>query len=49
MQSLFLGSKNLYVGRAQKRAERLQILRHEFEEKRNEIAEKYKVIFIIYS
>ncbi|XP_041024919.1 polyadenylate-binding protein 7 [Juglans microcarpa x Juglans regia] len=37
-----LGSKVLYVARAQKKAERKQILRHEFEEKRKEQIIKYK-------
>ncbi|MED6162124.1 hypothetical protein PIB30_067403 [Stylosanthes scabra] len=36
------GSKNLYVGRAQKKAEREQILHHLFEEKRKEQIMKYK-------
>ncbi|RDX99715.1 Polyadenylate-binding protein 7, partial [Mucuna pruriens] len=37
-----LGSKILYVARAQKKAEREQILHHQFEEKRNEQVLKYK-------
>ncbi|KAK1554869.1 hypothetical protein Q3G72_018544 [Acer saccharum] len=37
-----LGSKILYVARAQKKAEREQILRHRFEEKRKEQIMKYK-------
>ncbi|KAF3441761.1 hypothetical protein FNV43_RR15676 [Rhamnella rubrinervis] len=37
-----LGSKVLYVARAQKRAERSQILRREYEEKRKEQILKYK-------
>ncbi|KAJ0089005.1 hypothetical protein Patl1_32302 [Pistacia atlantica] len=37
-----LGSKVLYVARAQKKAEREQILRRQFEEKRNEKILKYK-------
>ncbi|TXG58386.1 hypothetical protein EZV62_016215 [Acer yangbiense] len=37
-----LGSKILYVARAQKKAEREQILRHQFEEKRKEQIMKYK-------
>ncbi|KAI0501600.1 hypothetical protein KFK09_016545 [Dendrobium nobile] len=36
MNGLQLGSKKLYVARAQKKDERLQILQHTFEEKRNE-------------
>ncbi|PKU63671.1 putative polyadenylate-binding protein [Dendrobium catenatum] len=36
MNGLRLGSKKLYVARAQKKDERLQILQHTFEEKRNE-------------
>ncbi|KAL0914688.1 hypothetical protein M5K25_015056 [Dendrobium thyrsiflorum] len=36
MNGLQLGSKKLYVARAQKKDERLQILRHTFEDKRNE-------------
>uniref|UniRef100_A0A7N0SVC4 Uncharacterized protein n=1 Tax=Kalanchoe fedtschenkoi TaxID=63787 RepID=A0A7N0SVC4_KALFE len=42
MNGLQLGSKNLYVGRAQKKAEREQILRQQFEEKRQEQIQKYK-------
>ncbi|KAJ1378332.1 RNA-binding domain superfamily [Sesbania bispinosa] len=37
-----LGSKTLYVARAQKKAEREQILLHQFEEKRKEQILKYK-------
>ncbi|XP_050380378.1 polyadenylate-binding protein 7 [Argentina anserina] len=37
-----LGSKVLYVARAQKKAEREQILRHQFEEKRKEQVLKFK-------
>ncbi|XP_027349521.1 polyadenylate-binding protein 7-like [Abrus precatorius] len=37
-----LGSKILYVARAQKKAEREQILHHQFEEKRKEQILKYK-------
>ncbi|XP_050227710.1 polyadenylate-binding protein 7 isoform X2 [Mercurialis annua] len=37
-----LGSKVLYVGRAQKKAEREQILRYQFEVKRNEQIMKFK-------
>ncbi|KAL9332029.1 hypothetical protein ACSQ67_001639 [Phaseolus vulgaris] len=37
-----LGSKILYVARAQKKAERVQILHHQFEEKRKEQILKYK-------
>ncbi|XP_010933305.1 polyadenylate-binding protein 7 [Elaeis guineensis] len=36
MNGVQLGSKTLYVARAQKKAERRQILRHLYEEKRNE-------------
>ncbi|KAG1368826.1 putative Polyadenylate-binding protein 7 [Cocos nucifera] len=36
MNGVQLGSKTLYVARAQKKAERQQILRHLYEEKRNE-------------
>ncbi|ONK75716.1 uncharacterized protein A4U43_C03F19800 [Asparagus officinalis] len=36
MNGLLLGSKALYVARAQKKAERQQILRRQYEEKRNE-------------
>lgn len=39
-----LGSKVLYVARAQKKAEREQILRHLFEEKRKVEIMKYKVV-----
>ncbi|KAK8672183.1 hypothetical protein V6N13_110556 [Hibiscus sabdariffa] len=37
-----LGSKVIYVARAQKKAEREQILRHQFEERRKEQIMKYK-------
>ncbi|CAN0926240.1 Polyadenylate-binding protein 7 [Linum grandiflorum] len=42
MNGIELGSKTLYVGRAQKKAEREQILRRQFEEKRMEQILKYK-------
>ncbi|XP_048225667.1 polyadenylate-binding protein 7 [Ricinus communis] len=42
MNGTELGSKVLYVGRAQKRAEREQILRRQFEEKRKEQITKFK-------
>ncbi|OAY42807.1 polyadenylate-binding protein 7 [Manihot esculenta] len=42
MNGTELGSKVLYVGRAQKKAEREQILRRQFEEKRKEQILKYK-------
>ncbi|GKV10198.1 hypothetical protein SLEP1_g21600 [Rubroshorea leprosula] len=42
MNGLQLGSKILYVARAQKKAEREQILRHQFEEKQKEQILKYK-------
>ncbi|XP_027363185.1 polyadenylate-binding protein 7-like [Abrus precatorius] len=42
MNGLQFGSKNLYVARAQKKAEREQILHHQFEEKRKEKFLKYK-------
>ncbi|CAK8568719.1 unnamed protein product [Lathyrus sativus] len=42
MNGLQLGSKILYVSRAQKKAEREQILRQQFEEKRKEQVLKYK-------
>ncbi|CAN1353588.1 Polyadenylate-binding protein 7 [Linum perenne] len=42
MNGIELGSKILYVGRAQKKAEREQILRRQFEEKRMEQIQKYK-------
>ncbi|KAK7337156.1 hypothetical protein VNO77_17717 [Canavalia gladiata] len=42
MNGLQLGSKILYVARAQKKAEREQILHHQFEEKRKEQILKYK-------
>ncbi|KDP29218.1 hypothetical protein JCGZ_16607 [Jatropha curcas] len=42
MNGTELGSKILFVGRAQKKAEREQILRRQFEEKRNEQILKYK-------
>lgn len=40
----YVGSKNLYVARAQKKAEREQILHNQFEEKRKEQILKSKVI-----
>lgn len=40
------GSKILYVARAQKKAEREQILHQQFEEKRKEQVLKYKVIYL---
>lgn len=42
MNGTQLGSKILYVARAQKKAEREQILHHQFEEKRKEQVLKYK-------
>ncbi|KAI3916575.1 hypothetical protein MKW98_026317 [Papaver atlanticum] len=42
MNGTQLGSKVIYVGRAQKRSERDQILRRQYEEKRNEQIQKYK-------
>ncbi|KAI4378696.1 hypothetical protein MLD38_016140 [Melastoma candidum] len=42
MNGYQLGSKALYVGRAQKRAERNELLRRQFEEKRKERMIKYK-------
>ncbi|KAK7392525.1 hypothetical protein VNO78_20967 [Psophocarpus tetragonolobus] len=42
MNGLQFGSKNLYVARAQKKAEREQMLYHEFEKKRKEKILKYK-------
>ncbi|KAG9456829.1 hypothetical protein H6P81_001337 [Aristolochia fimbriata] len=42
MTGVQLGSKIMYVARAQKKAEREQILRHQFEERRNEQMQKYK-------
>ncbi|KAI4349059.1 hypothetical protein L6164_009704 [Bauhinia variegata] len=42
MNGVQLGSKMLYVARAQKKAEREQILHHQFEEKRKEQILKYK-------
>ncbi|POO01840.1 Splicing factor-like protein [Trema orientale] len=42
MNGLQLGSKVLYVARAQKKTERKQILRREYEEKRKEQILKYK-------
>ncbi|XP_065856556.1 polyadenylate-binding protein 7 [Euphorbia lathyris] len=42
MNGTELGSKVLYVGRAQKKAEREQVLRHIFEEKRKEQIMKFK-------
>ncbi|KAF5737507.1 polyadenylate-binding protein 7-like isoform X1 [Tripterygium wilfordii] len=42
MNGLDLGSRILYVARAQKKAEREQILRHQYEEKRKEKILKYQ-------
>ncbi|KAH9674927.1 polyadenylate-binding protein 7 [Citrus sinensis] len=42
MNGSVIGSKVLYAARAQKKAEREQILRHQFEEKRKERILKYK-------
>ncbi|CAM8910421.1 unnamed protein product [Rhodiola kirilowii] len=42
MNGLQLGSKVLYVGRAQKKSERERMLRQQFEEKRMEQIQKYK-------
>ncbi|KAF5750455.1 polyadenylate-binding protein 7-like isoform X1 [Tripterygium wilfordii] len=42
MNGLDLGSRILYVARAQKKAEREQILRHQYEEKRKEKMLKYQ-------
>nr|DAD28650.1 TPA_asm: hypothetical protein HUJ06_030118 [Nelumbo nucifera] len=42
MNGTQLGSKTLYVARAQKKAEREQILKHQFEERRKEQIQKYK-------
>ncbi|XP_015898573.3 polyadenylate-binding protein 7 isoform X2 [Ziziphus jujuba] len=42
MNGSYLGSNALYVARAQKKAERTQILRHKYEEKRKEQILKYK-------
>lgn len=42
MNGIQLGSKVLYVARAQKKAEREQILQRQFEEKRREQIQKYK-------
>ncbi|KAI3512166.1 hypothetical protein L1887_19397 [Cichorium endivia] len=42
MNGLDLGSKALYVARAQKKAEREQILRRQFEDMRNEQIKKYQ-------
>ncbi|KAJ7972296.1 Polyadenylate-binding protein [Quillaja saponaria] len=42
MNGTQLGSRTLYVARAQKKAEREQILRHQFDEKRKEQIMKYK-------
>ncbi|KAI4364233.1 hypothetical protein MLD38_020355 [Melastoma candidum] len=42
MNGYQLGSKALYVGRAQKRSERNELLRRQFEEKRKERMIKYK-------
>ncbi|WOL15250.1 polyadenylate-binding protein 4-like [Canna indica] len=41
MNGLPLGNNTLYVARAQKKAERLQILRHLYEQKKNEQMRKY--------
>ena len=38
------GAKPIYVGRAQKKAEREQMLRRQFEEKRLERIQKYQAI-----
>ena len=40
------GSKNLYVGRAQKKSERMQFLAQQYEEKRQERIHKYMVRLI---
>lgn len=40
------GSKVLYVARAQKKSEREQILRRQFEEKRKEKFLKYQVVIL---
>lgn len=42
MNGALLGSKAIFVGRAQKKAEREQILRRQFEEKRLERIQKYQ-------
>ncbi|OVA17902.1 RNA recognition motif domain [Macleaya cordata] len=42
MNGTQLGSKVIYVARAQKRAERDQILRHQYEERRKEQIQKFK-------
>nr|DAD48716.1 TPA_asm: hypothetical protein HUJ06_018653 [Nelumbo nucifera] len=42
MNGAQLGSKTIYVARAQKKAEREQILRRQFEERRKEQIQKYK-------
>ncbi|KAF8403181.1 hypothetical protein HHK36_011278 [Tetracentron sinense] len=42
MHGTQLGSKAIYVARAQKKAEREQILSHQFEERRHEQIQKYK-------
>ncbi|EFJ38579.1 hypothetical protein SELMODRAFT_74731 [Selaginella moellendorffii] len=42
MNNSQLGSRTIYVGRAQKKAEREQILRRQFEEKRMEQFQKYQ-------
>ncbi|XP_043707506.1 polyadenylate-binding protein 7-like isoform X2 [Telopea speciosissima] len=42
MNGTQLGSKALYVARAQKKAEREQILHHQFDERRKEKIQKYK-------
>lgn len=44
---LLLGSKTLYVARAQKKAERKQYLQHLHEEKRNEIITKSNASFFL--
>lgn len=44
-----VGSKVLYVARAQKKAEREHILRRQFEEKRKEQMLKFKVVNSPYS
>lgn len=46
MLSYKTGSKVLYVARAQKRSERNEILRRQFEERRKERILKYKVEFV---
>eukprot|EP00250_Pteridium_aquilinum_P008845 c18253_g1_i1 orf=370-2313(+) len=42
MNGVLLGTKSIFVGRAQKRAEREQMLRRQFEEKRLERIQKYQ-------